>query len=105
MAEMPGWEESEQGSSKETLPIVTSSALASGAEQQGCQGLGALRGTFGAFISMARTLEPTYQQCHINVVPLMYVNEASDRLPQEVKSELLFMQRAHRTPSTAFLVL
>lgn len=43
MAEMPGWEESEQGSSKETLPIVSILRLGIRAqEQQGCQGLGAL---------------------------------------------------------------
>lgn len=43
MAEMPGWEESEQGSSKETLPIASILRLGIRAqERQGCQGLGAL---------------------------------------------------------------
>lgn len=43
MAEMPGWEDGEQGSSKETLPIASILHLGIRAqERQGCQGLGAL---------------------------------------------------------------
>lgn len=72
--------ESEQGSSKETLPSWTSSALASGRRSNRAVSL-ELRGTLGFYFYDARTLEPTYPaRCHINVVPLMYVNEASDRL-------------------------
>ena len=43
MAEMAGWEESEQYSSKETLSIASILLLGIRAqERQGCQGLGAL---------------------------------------------------------------
>lgn len=83
MAEMPGWEESEQGSSK-TLPIVGILSLGiQGRRSNRAVGAWSFRNLPNwAFISMTQEhwnlLIPA--RCHINVVPLMYVNEASDRL-------------------------
>ena len=84
MAEMAGWEESEQYSSKETLSIASTLLLGIRAqERQGCpvKGLEFWGYLWSFYFCDARKSEPTYPaRCHINVVPLMYVNETSDLL-------------------------